>query len=725
MHPSYVTTFSDEDIEQHARLIETLDKDNLVRVIAEPLDNHLYRVTIVGHDYLGALSQMCGLFVAHSLDIVRGSVYTYGPDPNENQPEDTKRFRWMAGRRKSPAAKPATSLPERKIVDVFEVRSIQLTGQTETIDQQTWHNYAADLEQLFQRLHRGEHNEAQGELAKRVALAVPHNAAGPTPLYPVDIRIDNEISDRHTVLQINARATFGFLYEFTNALALARINIRHMTVATHGNQVHDVLHVTDAKKEKITSPEKQRELRVAAVLIKHFTHLLPQSPNPESAMRHFRQFVAQLFTRPNWPDELTSLEEPEVLHTLARLLGVSDFLWNDFLRMQHANLFPVVTDTHGLAEPISKSSLREDLAIVLQNTPPGKARQDALNAFKDREMFRIDMRRIQGHITEFGQFSTELTALAEVVVEAAYQMANQDLLSQFGPPRLENGNICPVSICALGKCGGAELGFASDIELMFIFAGPGHTSSERLITNAEYFTRLVQEVSQTIQTRLEGIFELDLRLRPYGGAGSMAVSIDSFQSYFSSHGDAWPYERQALVKLRPIGGDMKFGQQVLRLRDQLIYTEEPFDVAAMRAMRERQIRHLVKAGTFHAKFSPGGLVDVEYLVQGLQITYGHLDPSLRTPNTRQAMKALAAMKIIPTEDYPRLLDAYNFLRDLINALRMVRGNAKDLTVPSPDDEAFAFLARRLDYGDDLIRLQNDIYRHTNFIRRRNQRLLNR
>ena len=81
------------------------------------------------------------------------------------------------------------------------------------------------------------------------------------------------------------------------------------------------------------------------------------------------------------------------------------------------------------------------------------------------------------------------------------------------------------------------------------------------------------------------------------------------------------------------------------------------------------------------------------------------------------------MKIIPDADYPRLQEAYNFLRDLINALRMVRGNAKDLTVPSPDDEAFAFLARRLDYGDDLIKLQNDIYRHTNFIRKRNQRLL--
>jgi glutamate-ammonia-ligase adenylyltransferase len=391
--------------------------------------------------------------------------------------------------------------------------------------------------------------------------------------------------------------------------------------------------------------------------------------------------------------------------------------------MQHANLFPVVRDVDALATGKTKADWREELGLTLQATPKGPARQTALNTFKDREMFRVDMRQIQGHITEFGQFSAELTDLTEVVVDAAYHLAFKRLQPVFGSARLDNGWECPLSVCGLGKCGGRELGFASDIELMFIFAGSGRTSGPRMITTGEFYTKLVHEISQIIQAKREGVFEVDLRLRPYGKAGSMAVSLDSFQHYFGPEGDAWPYERQALVKLRPIAGNLKFGQEIVRLRDELIYTGEPFDVAAMRAMRERQLRHLVTAGTINAKFSPGGLVDVEYLVQGLQITYGHRDPSLRQPTTREVMTALAVANIIPAKDYPRLRKAHIFLRRLINALRMVRGHAKDLTVPPTHDEEFAFLARRLGYGDDLARLQDDLIQHTTFVQDLNLRLL--
>ena len=200
-------------------------------------------------------------------------------------------------------------------------------------------------------------------------------------------------------------------------------------------------------------------------------------------------------------------------------------------------------------------------------------------------------------------------------------------------------------------------------------------------------------------------------MRPYGKAGSLAVSLQSFQRYFAPEGEAWPYERQALVKLRPIGGDVKFGKQVVDARDALIYTGQPFDIAAMRAMRERQLRHLVTAGTINTKFSPGGLVDLEYLVQGLQITNGHRRPLLRQTNTDQALTALVSEDILSIADYTLLREALIFLRELINALRMVRGNAKDLTVPPPDSEEFAFLARRLEYENDQIaKLQDDLVR---------------
>ncbi len=233
----------------------------------------------------------------------------------------------------------------------------------------------------------------------------------------------------------------------------------------------------------------------------------------------------------------------------------------------------------------------------------------------------------------------------------------------------------------------------------------------------------MREFVRAIRARREGIFEVDLQLRPYGKAGSLAVSLDAFRRYFAPGGPAWSYERQALVKLRPIAGDPQLGAEVAALRDGYVYTGAAFDVAAMRAMRERQLRHLVTPGTINAKFSQGGLVDVEYMVQGLQITHGGRNPSLRLANTREAMAALADAGIISAENYARLREAHAFLLRLIDALRVVRGNSKDLTVPPEEGEEFAFLARRLGYGDAPLRLRADLTEHIAWVQRLSARLL--
>jgi len=546
----------------------------------------------------------------------------------------------------------------------------------------------------------------------------------------VGIEIDNSTSNRYTLLHIEAPDTVGFLYELTNALALNRVHIARVTVASVGNRVHDTLFVTDADGRKITAPHKQRELRAATVLIKHFTHLLPHSPNPESALLHFREFMGQLFTNADWPDELASLERPEVLNALARLLGVSDFLWYDFLRMQHTNLFPVVRDVDALTTSKSRGQLQAELEAELQEVHDGPqmpsedaAWRATLNSFKDREMFRIDMRHILGHTAEFGEFSQELTDLAEVVVNAAFHLCHEDLRTQFGTPCLDDGHISQMSVCALGKFGGGELGFASDIELMFIYAGNGLTTGPSVITTAEFFEKLVQMFVSVIRARREGIFEVDLQLRPYGKTSSLAVSLDAFRRYFVPDGPAWAYERQALIKLRHVAGEPKLGEQIMALRDQFVYNGEPFDVTAMRAMRERQIRHLVVGGTFNAKYSLGGLVDLEYLVQGLQINLGHREVALRLANTREALAALAEAGILSPDDYRQLRKAHTFLRWLIDALRMVRGNAKDLTVPPADSEEFAFLARRLRYGSDTASLRGDLANYTTSVQELSARLL--
>ncbi len=747
MDASYSEVFSPAEIQQHAALAQKLNENVPAVVEALALDESTWRVTIVGYDYPGELSIICGLFFVHGFNILDGFVFTYEPSDSATRalvaPQATsgvqtprsfgRRFRTKL------SSDPSTDDTRQKIVDVFTVKSVYFEPPAADI----WDVYTLDLYNLLGKFRSGQRREARGQLAKRVGAAFQTVPGKISALLPIDIEIDNSISERYTVLRIDAPDTVGFLYEFTNALAFTRTNIARMLVRSVGSRAQDVLYVTDADGRKIESPEKQRELRAAIVLIKHFTHLLPNSPNPETALLHFREFLAQLFQRPNWPDEIASLERSEVLKALARVLGVSDFLWDDFLRMQYTSLFPVVRDVEALAAAKPRAELESELAQVLATCSLGESDypnwRAALNAFKDRELFRIDMRHILGLTAEFWEFAAELTDLAETVIVAALEGCQSELKAKYGEPQLESGAPCGFSVIALGKCGGRELGFASDIELMFVYAGKGQTLGPEITDTGDYFEKLVQSVMSTIHARQEGIFQIDLQLRPYGKAGNLAVSLEAFQRYYAPGGSAWAYERQALVKLRPISagasetfaGDPALGAELCRLRDEYVYRGGPFDVTAMRAMRERQVRHLVTGGSFNAKYSPGGLVDVEYLIQGLQINHGALAPdglagekqAIRSTNIREAMNALHEAGILSEADYTSLRKAHTFLRWLIDSLRVVRGSAKDTTVPAYGSEEFAFLARRLRYENDLDRLRDDLLNYQTEVQEINQRLL--
>jgi [glutamine synthetase] adenylyltransferase / [glutamine synthetase]-adenylyl-L-tyrosine phosphorylase len=697
MDASYSAIFSRDEIQQHALLASRIDNQTVSIVDTLALETGKWRVTVVGLDYLGELSLICGLLFVYGLDIIDSRVFTY-------EPMETN----------IPTARIQNT--RRKIVDVFTVRSVG----TQAPSSEMWARYADELLALLKEVQAGRRRKAQGDLAKRVGQAFQEMTGDVSTLYPIDIEIDNDSSEIYTILKIGTPDTVGFLYEFSNALALNHVNIARMFVQSIGNRVHDTIYVTDEKGHKIISPEKQRELRAATVLIKHFTHLLPHSPNPETALLHFREFLRQLFERPNWPDELAKLEQPEVLDALAKLLGVSNFLWDDFLRMQYTNLFPVVRDVDALVTAKDHQQLQAELELEINQSNDWRS---GLNAFKDREMFRIDMRHILGYTPEFWDFAHGLTDLAEVIISAVFSRCSDDMHRLYGEPRLQSGLPCSATICALGKCGGRELGFASDIELMLIYSGIGETTGPKSISTSDYFEELIHAFINSIQARQEGIFHIDLQLRPYGKAGRLAVSLDAFQRYFDPLGPAWAYERQALIRLRPIAGDQVLGGQICSLRDRFVYNGEPFNVTAMRAMRERQIRHHVSARTFNAKYSPGGLVDLEYLVQGLQITYGATNPSLRSPNIRMSMSALADVGILSIDNFTRLRRAHTFLHWLIDSLRVVRGNSRDVNLPPFDSEEFAFLARRLQYGSDTNRLQEDLTRYPLDVQELNAHLL--
>ncbi|AMV18980.1 hypothetical protein [Planctomyces sp. SH-PL14] len=702
---SYQDVYSPEQTRRHLEMLQELRDDRIVRVRATPRTEGLWELTLVGYDQLGELSVMCGLMVVHGIDIQSGFVLTGAEIPE---------------RLMSSPGMPPTVRRRRKFINVFLVRPSNPNPPPEI-----WTRYEQELQDLLQRM-RGEHaQDIPARLARRVAQSIDPAGVDGRTLLPVSITIDNNAAPDATVLHIRAEDTPGFLYELTNALALTEISIQKVIIQSQRNQIHDTLYVTDRHGQKILDFKRINELRAAVVLIKHFTHLLPQCPNPETALLHFREFLAQLFEQPDWLDSLASLHQPEVLETLSRLMGMSEFLWADFLKLQHRNLFPVVTDVTALKQRKTLDDLTRELDAQLAAAETFEARRAALNLFKDREMLRVDLRHITNAQPHFALFSRELTDIAETVVNAAVRISLEELTAAHGLPRTAGGEECRFCVCALGKCGGRELGFASDIELLFLYEHDGQTDGASPTGNTEFFDRLIDMFRKAIDARRQGIFEIDLRLRPYGRAGSLAVSVETFERYFGPAGPAWPFERQALVRLRPIGGSPEFAEQVVAVRDRLIYTGAPFDVAAMRAMRQKQITQHVTPGTFNAKLSPGGLVDIEYLVQGLQITYGAEFPNLRVTNTREVMKELEQAGILTTAERIELRDAYRFLRRLIDALRIVRGDARDLTVPSAESDEYEFLVRRMKLFNDTKDLGRDIEQYSAAVRQIADRLFHR
>jgi glutamate-ammonia-ligase adenylyltransferase len=569
-----------------------------------------------------------------------------------------------------------------------------------------WERFQEDLKRFISLLVVGHQDEAREQLIDRVSEALWAVGDSDGQIFPVAIELNNNVSPDYTQMTIRSTDTVVFLYAFTNALAVLNVNIQGAEIRTVQGETYDTFLVTDRSGGKIVSEDRIQELRVAAALIKQFTHLLPRSPNPAMALRQFNALTYQMLSRPDWSSDLRNLESATVLGTLAELMGVSEFLWEDFLRMQHENLFPVLLDMSSLNDHRSRDTLQETIRRQLRGLDDHSELVKALNEFKDREMFRIDLRHITDRVG-FRDFSQELFTLAEVVVEEAAAFSCKRQVERFGVPTLSNGQDCLWCICALGKCGGREMGFGSDAELIFVYEGEGVTKGPDPVENSRFFEEFVRTFLGTVKAWREGIFEIDLCLRPYGSAGALACTLAGFSEYYSEGSWARQFERMALVKLRPVAGAPRLWEQVMRFRDDFVYSGRPLDVANVLHLRQRQAEELVQRGAVSAKYSPGGSVDVEYYVQARQIAVGHQDSSVRVANTLEAIASLAKGGYIPTGRAEELGECYGFLRRLIDALRVVRGHARDLTIPPIDSREYAYLARRLQY-ESVTQLQDAI-----------------
>jgi [glutamine synthetase] adenylyltransferase / [glutamine synthetase]-adenylyl-L-tyrosine phosphorylase len=674
----YFDAFEPDEIALHVCAAAALGGDDPVRVLAADAGDGRISVTVVAFDYRSEFSLLTGALAGMGLNIESGDVFTYrpGPPPTRRQPG-----------------------VRRRIVDRFIGRLDPGVGRERWIEE-----CRAGLGELVRLLESGRDDDlsaARRRVNERVAA---HLSAAPggslATLYPVDIRVDN--GGAMTRLVVSSQDTPAFLYALSNALALRGICIEHVRIRTEHGRVLDELDVLDRSGAKITDGRELDRVRFSVLLTKQFTHCLGQAPDPFAALTRFEQLTEDVFRLPDRGEWERLFTDPHALQELGRILGASDFIWEDFLRTQHEALLPMLgaQAPGGGGRDVGDAALRARMIAATQGAGSFEERCARLNEWKDREILLIDLDHMLHRNADVRALAEPLTALAVIVVNEAAGAVFDRLRARHGSPRTVGGLDARYAVFGLGKFGGVALGYASDIELLFVYDDQGETDGAEAIENREFFDRLAAETAAFIRARREGVFRVDLRLRPYGNAGPRACSLEGFCRYYGPKGGALAYERLALTRLRAVGGDPELGARVLRLRDEFVYECEWLDVRDLRQLRERQIEVKADGARYNAKFSDGALVDLEYYAQILQVGAGRALERCRTPRIHEALAALSQAGVLAPDEGRRLTDAYYFLRRLINGLRMLRGNALDLFLPDSGSLEYLHLARRMGYLAD-------------------------
>lgn len=709
MDPEYFDRFQPSEVARHIKLAGLLDPDHPCQVSVTDAPDGQLDIAVVAYDYFSEFATICGLLSSFGLDIREGVIYTFAEPPAASAPSPAPRYGPGVPRR----PRRTVGLTRKKIVDVFRVQPIQAMPFSPPRQRR----FIEELGRTVTLLDENRVQEARRLVNRRLVETLSRSRGAVAGLlYPVQIRFDNEQSPTDTIMDIRSTDTPAFLYAFANALTMRGLYVSKARFEHEGAELHDRFCVRGRHGQKIQDQAQQQELRLTATLIKQFTHFLSWAPDPAKAIESFDRFLDRLMEGTGGGKALAFLQDKKTLALLARLLGTSDFLWEDFLRRQHANLLPMLDQYQRLPLIRLRATMVRELRRRLAGARSESQWRKLLNQYKDEELFRIDMRHLLDQQSTLPEFSLALSDLAEVVLAQAARDCQARLSRLYGRPRLASGKPCSFAVFGLGKFGGQELGYASDIEVLFVYGGEGRTSGKRALDNSEYFERLTQAIIQAIEAKQEGIFHLDVRLRPHGSKGLLANPLEELRTYYSPSGLSAPFERQALIKLRYVAGDEKLGRQVEAHRDSFVYSANAWDLASALDLRRRQVRELVELGCTNVKYSPGGLLDVEYAVQYLQLMHGHAHLRLRTPNTLEALAALGKTGLLTSDEATLLQEAYLFLRKLIDALRIVRGNAKDLVLPPSDSEAFIFLARRLGYTaerweEGAAHLATEITRH--------------
>ena len=419
------------------------------------------------------------------------------------------------------------------------------------------------------------------------------------------------------------------------------------------------------------------EEQLAPTLLTPLASLLSQSPDPDGALNLLERYAhgapAQVL------GELAHY--PSALSYLIAIFGYSGYLAETLLSE------PLLAVQFARDRNFTKLKSYEDLMqdfARFSTTNPDPWLAALLARFKRRNYLRIVLKDVLG-LSTLGETTLELSTLADVILADAYLFCDRELEKRYGRPQYRDAQgrfvRAGFSVISLGKLGGNELNYNSDIDLLFLYSHDGETAggSERksIITNKEYFVHVAHAITRTItQATTQGeVFRVDLRLRPEGEAGDLAISLNSAREYYEHRARDW--ELQMLIKARHSCGDAKLTRDFLRAVEEYVY-RSPGDFVAVESIllsRER-ISKKLRESRGHAidvKHHRGGIRDIEFLVQCLQRLHGLQDHWVRSGGTLFALRKLNDKGWLTNRDYAGLTGAYEFLRKVEHRVQMEAG----------------------------------------------------
>lgn len=414
---------------------------------------------------------------------------------------------------------------------------------------------------------------------------------------------------------------------------------------------------------------------------------------PAQALDVYREMKSAL-------DSVSSALNQEKIDALLRLLGNSNFLARWARRSPEKAAEALTSD---LFIPMDTQTLLAEFRGVLGALKP--LDRDGLAATlidrKYRHLFRISLRDV-GLALPFREIVAEFSALARAVVQAALEWHTEQCLQEFGKPLYRGKDIeIPFTVLAMGKLGGDELNFSSDIDLIYFYGSDeGRIVGASPLSPHEYFSKLSERLSSFLQKKShEGfLYRVDLELRPEGKSGALVNSLDAMEDYYESFGADW--EKQAMIRASLAAGDAGLCSEFLRRIHPFVYPKiSDFGflkrLGEMKAKIHDSMRKRLHQ-SFHLKLGEGGIREIEFFVQAIQLLFGGQNPALQVANTIEALPRLREAGLLSDAEELALEKAYIFLRTMEHRLQLPE---EQQTHQLPDShEELVHLARRMRYA---------------------------